>query len=926
MVIIISEFGIKIKNISAGTLYDVNLGTRDYFSYTEAMLNNSLFSAFLIKNGLNVYKGESTRDIICLDFDFGTRSYEDEHKRIEQLYKNSDGELKERLKYTLEKVENNKDLYDEKKREQIRDKFYNEGVDVTYKTKNKDGSIKSEETIHYEMLFRTSAKAKLGQVIFINSELYKVAYEWLTIGLGKLMTDDNAKIVEMSAYAPLTTSTIVGTKYIPVEDILILRDQDSFFKTMANIVRAEDYVDSKGRINKKCVVDKKVTEVKNTLWDGMGLIEADYFKDCRNAYNPEWTVKINGMALMRHHLFKMCGFKSHIQLFFKDWCEKTGNDYKTYQVQDMFGHWHYLKDIKIITTDNAIKWKKFKDMMGGSLESAYEYWCKKVNEDGSVFGVVKTDHPSKLGEYQQLSYQMVNTLPCTKDDVRDIASTSIEYVELLKQDNDEFEKFLRKNANEVNHYEMMADLYDHNHEFGNSTFFRKEKTQIISAYVHKLRKGKIVVNGDNLTICGNPYALLLYSVGEDFTKDPTLQPESGTIQCYTTRFKHNEFLCAFRNPHNSPNNICYFHNVYSDEMERYFEFSPNILAINCIETDVQPRLNGADEDSDFVLATNQPTMVKCAAYCYEYYHTIVNDLKESGVVYKSNKSEYARMDNTFSKSRIGIGYSSNLAQLAMTYYWTELQSDNPDQQRLDELSDNFIILSVLAQIVIDSCKRLYEIDGIKEIDRISKLPCMTMKKEIIDKNGNKKNQKCDFPEFMKYTREIAVTKDGKELPQEDIEESKNKLNGRINKNLVCPMNWLQEWLNKIQGASKTNTVPTEDFFIKMKGEGNYNQMSKIMTTVEEYDSYIKNMQLLCSDNETYYDLIAQKSANMVDEISKIKIRNVVTINRLIEISLGISTEKGGSSSRKSNPQKYVRKTLNILYKYNKEKFLNNFIC
>ena len=926
MVIVISEFGIKIKNISAGTLYDVNLGTRDYFSYTEAMLNNSLFSAFLIKNGLNVYKGESTRDIICLDFDFGTRSYEDEHKRIEQLYKNSEGELKERLKYTLEKIENNKDLYDEKKREQIRDKFYNEGVDVTYKTKNKDGSIKNEETIHYEMLFRTSAKAKLGQVIFINSELYDVAYEWLTIGLGKLMTDDNAKIVEMSAYAPLTTSTIVGTKYIPVEDILILRDQDSFFKTMANIVRAEDYVDSKGRICKKCVVDKKVTEVKNTLWDGMGLIEADYFQTCNNAYNPDWTVKINGMALMRHHLFKMCGFKSYIQLFFKDWCKKTGNDYETYQVQDMFGHWHYLKDIKIITTDNAIKWKKFKDLMGGSLESAYEYWCKKVNEDGSVFGIVKTDHPSKLGEHQQLSYQMVNTLPCTKDDVNDIARTSIEYVELLKQDNDEFEKFLRKNANEVNHYEMMADLYDHNHEFGNSTFFRHEKSKIISAYVHKLRKGKIVVNGDNLTICGNPYALLLYSVGEDFTKDPTLLPESGTIQCYTTRFKHDEFLCAFRNPHNSPNNICYFHNVYSDEMEKYFDFSPNILAINCIKTDVQPRLNGADEDSDFVLATNQPTMVKCAAYCYEHYPTIVNNLKESGVVYKSNKSEYARMDNTFSKSRIGIGYSSNLAQLAMTYYWSELQSDNPDPKRLNELSDNFVILSVLAQVIIDSCKRLYEIDGVKEIDRISKLPCMSMKKEVIDKNGNKKIKKCDFPEFMKYTREITVIKDGKELPQEDIEESRNKLKGRINKDLVCPMNWLQEWLDKIQGASTKVTTPTENFFIKMEGDSNRNQISKIMESVEEYDSYVKNMQLLCTDNETYYDLIAQKAADMVNEISKMKIRNVVTINRLIEISLGISTEKGGANTRKSNPQKYARKTLNILYKYNKDKFLNNFIC
>ena len=72
------------------------------------------------------------------------------------------------------------------------------------------------------MLFRTSAKAKVGQVIFINENLYDDAYDWLTIGLGKKMSYDNAKIVEMSAYAPLTTSTIVGTLKIPVEDILLI--------------------------------------------------------------------------------------------------------------------------------------------------------------------------------------------------------------------------------------------------------------------------------------------------------------------------------------------------------------------------------------------------------------------------------------------------------------------------------------------------------------------------------------------------------------------------------------------------------------------------------------------------------------------------------------------------------------------------------
>ena len=576
-------------------LYDVNLGIRDYFTYTDAMLNNSLFSFYLQRNGLNVYRGkkdiensknESTRDIVCLDFDFGSRSFDDEYKRLDKLLDQDLSEdSKERIKNAIQKVKSRKELYSEKKRGEIRDLFYNNGVDITYKTKNKDGSIKSEQTIHYKMLFRTSAKAKLGQVIFINEKLYDKAYDWLTIGLGVKMSYDNAKIVEMSAYAPLTTSTIIGTLHIPVENILILKDQDSYFKTLANIVKAETYKDKNGNDKKKCIVVQEETEVKNTIWDGMGIIESDIL--------PEW---VNGMALMRNHLFKMCGVRGHIQMFFKDWCKENNHDYETYQVQDMFGKWHYLKDIKMITTDNAIKWKKFVDIMGGTLESAYSYWCNRIHADGDIWGIVKTDHESKLGEFQQLSYQMINTLPCSKDDVKKIAQISIDYVELLKRNNNEFENFLRKNANEINHYEMLADLYSQNHEFGNSKYFREEKKKIISAYVSRLRKGKILVNGDNLTVFGNPYGLLLYSVGEDWHNDTTLRKENGCIQCYTNRFKDGERLAAFRNPHNSPNNVCYMHNVYSEELQKYFKFSSNIMAVNCIETDVQDRMNGEDFD------------------------------------------------------------------------------------------------------------------------------------------------------------------------------------------------------------------------------------------------------------------------------------------------------------------------------------------
>lgn len=905
-------------------LYDVNLGIRDYFTYTDAMLNNSLFSLYLQKNGLNIYNGskkgntknEGTRDIICLDFDFGSRSYEDEMNWLNKLLETELSESsKGKIEKTIKRVKSNKDLYSQKKRGEIRDLFYNNGVDITYKTKNKDGSIKSQQIIHYKMLFRTSAKAKLGQVIFINENLYDMAYDWLTIGLGNKMQHDNAKIVEMSAYAPLTTSTIIGTMHIPVEDILILKDQESYFRTIANIVKAQTYTDSAGNKKKKCIVTKEETEVKNTIWDGMGIIESDIL--------PDW---ISGMALLRNHLFKMCGMRGYIQKFFRDWCAKKGYNYETYQIQDMFGNWHYLKDIKIITTDNAIKWKKFTDLMGGSMESAYSYWCNRVHADGDIWGIVKTDHPSKLGKYQQLSYQMINTLPCTKEDVKNIARESIDYVELIKSDNEAFEIFLRKNANEINHYEMLADLYSQNHEFGNSKWFRYEKSEIIKNYVRRLRKGKIFVEGDNLTVFGNPYALLLYSVGEDWENDPTFRNESSCIQCYTNRFSNDAYLAAFRNPHNSPNNVCYMHNVYSKELEEYFMFSRNIVAINCIGTDIQDRANGMDEDSDFMLFTNHPTIVACAKSCYENYPTIVNALGESGITYGNTKTDYANMDNKFSGSKMAIGWSSNLAQLAMTYYWTEKAADNPDNANLDELYNNFIILSVLAQVIIDGCKREYEIDGEEEIKRISKLPCMTMLKKAdkYTKSGKAKVIKCDFPEFMKYTREIKYSKDGKELPQEIVCEKRNQLKNRINYDLQCPMNWLEQWLDKIQGASTSDTVPTSEFFIKMNGKPNNRQMSKIRSLIEKYDSYVKSIHVSESDEEIMADKLITESDHLLEELKKIKLRNIITINRLVETALGLESGVGASKKTVGANTKYTRKMLNYLYKIDKDRFLLNF--
>lgn len=93
----ISEYGIKIKNIEASTLFEYNNGVRDHYEYKDAMFTNSLFSDFLKEHGLKVWKEESTRDIICLEFNFGSRSYEDEIAHLNKIAKQA------RLEYKIAK-------------------------------------------------------------------------------------------------------------------------------------------------------------------------------------------------------------------------------------------------------------------------------------------------------------------------------------------------------------------------------------------------------------------------------------------------------------------------------------------------------------------------------------------------------------------------------------------------------------------------------------------------------------------------------------------------------------------------------------------------------------------------------------------------------------------------------------------------------
>lgn len=864
-----SEFGIKIKNIEAATLYEYNKGLREHYDYKDAMFVNSLFKDFMCDNGLKIWNGEFTRDLICLEFNFGTRSYEDEIKHIKKIAKKARLEYKKAASSKSKKLmdiqfnkknkimqlyrfaNKHKDEYFQLSADNIREEFYKNGVDVEYITRKRSGEIIKKEVIHYKMLYRSTGKAKKGSCMFIRDKLYNKASSFLRMGIK--LPKKNADIVGINAYSPLISSGIVGKVKINPKNILVLKDVDRFFTTKVVSVETDK--------NKRCIAKTiENYKLKNTLFDGQALIDSSIF--------PDWG---NGYVLLRHHFCKMAAFCSNIQLFFRDY---FGEEYYTATVEDMWGNKHYVKDIELITTDNAMKWIKY--------NVSYDYWCNKVYENGCMFGIVKTAHCSKLGNVQRMSYQMVNSLNI--DTMNEVCKESIKYINKLKTDDDFFLDYLRKNINFSNDYEVLIALCNQNKDFLRSSYFRERKKAIIMNYVLNFKSGKIIQNADNLVIVGSPYAMLLYGATGNpdiVDEDDTFSVEDLAIQCYTSRFADDEYLAEFRSPFNGKYNLGYLHNIYNERFNKYFNFCDQIIAINMNGTDFQDRNNGSDQDSDSIYTTNQPQIVDHAKKCQMLYPTIVNNIPKDSNIYNNTMEDFAKLDNKLAASQLDIGESSNLAQLAQTYDCTF-----GDQK----YKDYVCILSVLAQIAIDSAKRLFDVDVSSEIRQIKK-------------DMNVKENK--YPSFWKI-----IHRDFKD---------KN-----INHDLLCPMNYLYN-LKLDQFRSNQSTIPVEYFFKKFKLEKNRKTCKKVEDIIETYIN--KSSSNFCSDNEDAYFLLKMDFDNMINDITRIYVSGnyIGLFSWLIDRAFCLSiAQKQNQYKLKSTIKKRRSILIKALYSINSANLLKCF--
>lgn len=875
------EYGIKIKNIVVGSLLEKNAGVRDIIDMTDAMLCNSLFLDYMKKHGLDIYKDTSTRDVIVLDFKYGTRSYEQEKAHLKKCIKDTEKndklteeEKAQKIQYfneLLVRAEENQDKYIRYNRAEARDKVYTEGVDVTYPTARKN---QEPQTIHYKRLFRTPGKAKKGTVDFIREELYNIAKEYLYMGID-LDEYENPLLVEAEAYSSLATSTIIGKIKVNPYDILILDDYDSFtHETIISVEKGED-----GHVQ---AVRRENAKIGNSMFDGQGLIDHNFVHD--------QFPRTNGFVLLRNHFCKMACFDTNIQGFFRDYAAEHDIDYETWKLIDIFGHEHLAKDVKIICHKSAVKWTKFQNE-----RINYDYWCQRVIEDNdSYFGIVKTAKKSKLGDVQKMSYQHVNCM--SEEAMEDIVQCTKDYIYKLKTDDDVFMDYLRRGVNFSNDYDVLLALVEHNKDFIRSSYFKQRRANIIKSYIKMSKTGRIINNGDNMTIVGSPYAELMFAVGENPEDDPTFGQEELAIQCYSERFADGEELCEMRSPFNSQNNMGYLKNHLDWRIKKYFYLGENCIAINMKKTVFEEKNNGSDMDGDSIYVTNQPQIVAHAKKCQIQFPTIKNNIPKDTTQYKNTPLDLSNIDNKLMSSQMGIGLSSNLAQIALSYSYTF-----PDKK----YQDYVCILSVLAQIYIDSSKRAYDIDLNEETKRIQR-------NLNIKANG--------YPIFFKPIQKYNNKRNGM--------GSLNISADKYNESIRCPMNVLYNMDINPTLADYIKSLPMDHFFIKhYDGDTRYNNR-KVEKLIEKY-SFKLDQHNRKGENDSQEDILLLRNDfdQLIADIKEIKFGKKYIglmsylIDRAFVITQNIKNIGGAPISKTHNNRAIL---LKVLYTLNPEQFLQCF--
>ena len=428
--------------------------------------------------------------------------------------------------------------------------------------------------IKFKRLVGTTGGVKQNSVMFCSEHIYKDLREKLDNGRNK-----DVKIVpaKLEAYTALSCS--VSQPVTNTERILVIKDGTTFIKD--KVIKVSD---NGNDYNVEYNVDY---EAEKEFADGSGMI--------RPSLSEQWAIDIglyhedkNGNKVADYipsgfntrYAFEkgmLCTFD--FELFAK---EVAG----TYEVEDVWGHKHDIRDIDIIFTTNMLKlWNAY---------DSIEDYISKCDKYGYKLSTTKVT-PKKLELKRNMNYQYLQSYEFTDEDIKELCSETVDNINSVLGLDIAKSILFSKGINitkdnigkECNYDFIQALTIDKN--VLKDSYVKNKLYGMIEKRIREAKKGVIQVDGCYAIICGDLYALCQSMFGLEVTG----LLGKGEFYSDTWSSKGINEIVSYRSPMTSHNNISRKKLKYDKECRKWFKYIKTMTVFNAWDTTCDS-MNGAD--------------------------------------------------------------------------------------------------------------------------------------------------------------------------------------------------------------------------------------------------------------------------------------------------------------------------------------------
>lgn len=434
----------------------------------------------------------------------------------------------------------------------------------------------------YIRLLGTTGGVKKNTVLFIRKDLHKTIVERIENGRDVTKTLIPAKY---EAYRAL-----VASQSHPVsmpKGVIVVKDVETTFKD--EVV----YVDGSKGGRPICEI-RKDFEVKLDASDGYGLCTVDLMKRWSKEVKEtedELDSYFCGGVCIRNAFVKGMVFPFDLVKF----AEEVAH---TYEIADIWGNVHDIRDIELVLTESMLKlWFAYESM---------EQYLENCEKNKYTFSICKVND-RELDDIRELNYQYLQSYDLSDEDIVELCQPTVDWIkDSLCRDYDSTLRFLGALDREVTVGDLdYVQALKTNPKMLYDPFVYYKVARLIKKTMDNAKIGKLRCEGNYQIIGIDPYALCQDMFGLKVTGIL----KRGEVYSSYWSDKGVEEIVLYRSPMTSHNNIRKVSVCHSEESKKWFKYMRNVMMLNAWDT-ITMALNGADCDGDTVFSTNNAVLIR----------------------------------------------------------------------------------------------------------------------------------------------------------------------------------------------------------------------------------------------------------------------------------------------------------------------------